>query len=302
MTVLKLYFYAKNREKEVMILKARIAGIGVVLLIILGLVGCGKSNATVLGADKENDFNKDYGVFISLDSSALKLLSDYETVVIDAQYFSKKDISYLKKKGCKVYSYLNVGSIEMFRDYYDTYEKYNLGDYENWEEEKWMDVSKKQWQAFLSKQEKMLVNKGVDGFFVDNCDVYYVYHTDKMFRGLNKILKHMKTYGKDIIINGGDTYVMEYKKRYGNLSDIMTGVNQESVWTSIDFKTRRLCLQNKETREYYQSYIENCEEQGLEVYLVEYTTNRKLKKKIQQYCVQKNYHYYISNSIELDGN
>ena len=282
-------------------LKRRIVGFGVVLTLFLVLVVYGNFEGKVLGADKNNNVKNDYGVFISLDSSALKLLSDYETVVIDAQYFSKKDISYLKKKGCKVYSYLNIGSIETFRDYYDIYEKYTLGDYENWEEEKWMDVSQKKWQSFLSKHEKRLVDKGVDGFFVDNCDVYYVYHTDKMFRGLTKILRHMKTYGKDIIINGGDTYVMEYKKRYGNLSDIMTGVNQESVWTSIDFKTRRLCSQKKEVREYYQNYIENCEEQGLEVYLVEYTTNRKLKKKIQEYCSQKNYHYYISNSIELDG-
>ena len=35
---------------------------------------------------------KDYGVFLSLDSSDVKKISEYKTVIIDAQYFSKKDI------------------------------------------------------------------------------------------------------------------------------------------------------------------------------------------------------------------
>ena len=40
------------------------------------------------------------------------------------------------KKGVKVYTYLNVGSIENFRDYYKKYEYLTIGTYENWEEEK----------------------------------------------------------------------------------------------------------------------------------------------------------------------
>ena len=30
-------------------------------------------------------------------------------------------------------------------------------------------------------------------------------------------------------------YVAEYRERYGAIDQIMTGVNQESVWSSIDF-------------------------------------------------------------------
>ena len=39
----------------------------------------------------------------------------------------------------------------------------------------------------------------------------------------------MMTFGKAVIINGGDTYVAEYRERYGAIDQIMTGVNQESV-------------------------------------------------------------------------
>ena len=83
---------------------------------------------------KNQKEKKDYGVFLSIDSSQIKKLYGYRLVVIDAQYFSAKDIRTLHKKGVKVYTYLNVGSIENFRDYYKKYEYLTIGTYENWED------------------------------------------------------------------------------------------------------------------------------------------------------------------------
>ena len=82
---------------------------------------------------KNQKEKKEYGVFLSIDSSQIKKLYGYRLVVIDAQYFSAKDIRTLHKKGVKVYTYLNVGSIENFRDYYKKYEYLTIGTYENWE-------------------------------------------------------------------------------------------------------------------------------------------------------------------------
>jgi hypothetical protein len=64
---------------------------------------------------KNQKEKKDYGVFLSIDSSQIKKLYGYRLVVIDAQYFSAKDIRTLHKKGVKVYTYLNVGSISRRR-------------------------------------------------------------------------------------------------------------------------------------------------------------------------------------------
>ena len=50
--------------------------------------------------------------------NSMKKLYDYKEVVIDAQYFSKRDIQTLHKKGVKVNTYLNVGSIEEFPFYF----------------------------------------------------------------------------------------------------------------------------------------------------------------------------------------
>ena len=72
-------------------------------------------------------------------------------------------ISATLHKGVKVYTYLNVSSIENFRYYYKKYEYLTIGNYENWEEEKWVNVSNKDWQKFAENCQKKL--KKVDGFF-----------------------------------------------------------------------------------------------------------------------------------------
>lgn len=241
----------------------------------------------------------DYGVFLNADASSLKQLKNYDLIVIDAQYFTKSDIELLHQNGTKVYTYLNIGSIENFREYYTTYEKLTIGRYEHWDEEKWVDVADPDWQKFMEQLSQELFEKGVDGFFIDNCDVYYYAPRESIFEGLTAILQNIMTFDKAVIINGGDTYVTEYRERYGAIDHIMTGVNQESVWSAIDFDKGTFYEQTKETRDYYCKYLEACQADGMDVYLLEYTTDKKLIQKIKKYCNKHNFHFYVSNSLEL---
>ena len=96
-----------------------------------------------------------------------------------------------------------------------------------------------------------------------------------------------------------NNYVAEYRERYGAIDQIMTGVNQESVWSSIDFDSGTFGEQTSETRDYFCKYLETCKADGVEVYLLEYTTNQKLIQKIKEYCKEQDFHFYISNSLEL---
>lgn len=241
----------------------------------------------------------DYGVFLNADASSLKQLKNYDLIVIDAQYFTKSDIELLHQNGTKVYTYLNIGSIENFREYYTTYEKLTIGRYEHWDEEKWVDVADPDWQKFMEQLSQELFEKGVDGFFIDNCDVYYYAPRESIFEGLTAILQNIMTFDKAVIINGGDTYVTEYRERYGAIDHIMTGVNQESVWSAIDFDKGTFYEQTKETRDYYCKYLEACQADGMDVYLLEYTTDKKLIQKIEKYCNEHDFHFYVSNSLEL---
>lgn len=127
----------------------------------------------VKGCKAETLGKRDYGVFLNADDSSLERLEMYETIVIDAQYFTKKDIEQLHENGTTVYTYLNIGSIENFREYYTAYEELAIGSYEHWDEEKWVDAASPDWQRFIMQLARELYEKEVDGFFIDNCDVYY---------------------------------------------------------------------------------------------------------------------------------
>ena len=179
-------------------------------------------------ANQAKEFEKnDYGVFLNADASFLERFKMYETIVIDAQYFTKRDIELLHQNGTVVYTYLNIGSIENFREYYTTYAELAIGEYEHWEEEEWVDVANPDWQKFI-----------------------------------------------------------------GQLS-------QESVWSGIDFDKGTFHEQMSETRDYFCKYLEACKADGMEVYLLEYTTNPKLIQKIKEYCKEQDFHFYISSSLEL---
>ena len=284
--------------------KIKQMGAVALLVILMFIMGCFFIKDDKVKTLEKNDYGKtseknDYGVFLNADASSLERLKKYDLIVIDAQYFTKKDIESLHQNGTKVYTYLNIGSVENFREYYKTYEKFTIGKYEHWDEEKWVDVSVPVWQKFIEQLSKKLFEKGVDGFFIDNCDVYYYAPRKSIFEGLTAILQNIMTLKKAVIINGGDTYVTKYRERYGAVDHIMTGVNQESVWSGIDFDKGTFNEQTRETREYYSKYLEACKADGMEVYLLEYTTDEKLIQKIKKYCKDKNFHFYISNSLEL---
>ncbi len=67
-----------------------------------------------------------------------------------------------------------------------------------------------------------LIEKGVDGFFVDNCDVYYYYKEESIYQGLVTMLKKLIQYEKKVIINGGDEFVLRYVEENGEVEGILT--------------------------------------------------------------------------------
>lgn len=89
-----------------------------------------------------------------------------------------------------------------------------------------------------------LKKKGVDGFLLITV-MYMIMPRKRYFDGLTVILKKIRAMGKPVVVNGGDIYVTAYQSRYGSAADIMMGVNQESVWSRIDFTTKTFHTQKK---------------------------------------------------------
>ena len=272
--------------------------ISVFCAIILIVLTCCTGLA---GAEEAPTFKYPYGVFLSICEN-IEQFADYEIVVIDAQYYPKEELDAFRSKGHKVFSYINIGSLEDFRDYYEEYKDLSLGAYEHWEEEVWVDVSQKRWQDFmLNDIAAGLLEKDIDGFFVDNCDVYYVHPKEEILEGLTVIMKGLKATGKKVIINSGDTFLDAYCEQGGKWDDVISGINQESVFSTILWDEGTFGTAEPEDHEYFVSYIDRYGSQGAEIYLLEYTTDEELVKEIKAFCEERGYTYYVADSIELDG-
>ena len=117
-------------------------------------------------------FAKDYNVMIGAKRHTVLASRDNNILVIDAYYFSKDDIKKLhNNKNKEVLSYLNIGSIEKFRDDFKYYKNIISAPYENWEDEYWVDITADKWQKRIADIAYKLDEKGIDGFFLDNADV-----------------------------------------------------------------------------------------------------------------------------------
>lgn len=263
----------------------------IMIMALCILCGCAASES-----------RSEYGIFIGVDPDDLpEDMKDYDIIVIDAQNFTRGQIQKFKNNGQKVYSYINAGSIEKTRSYYGKYADLTLDPYENWDEEYWVDVSSEKWQDFISYDiSQKLLDKDINGFFVDNIDIYYQYPRPEIYNGLCNILNNLMDYDKPVIVNGGDVFVSEYISRNGNIKDILTGINQETVFSKINFDQETFEKNDEDTIEYFKKYIAECKSNGLDVYITEYTTDKKLIRQIKDYCKENGFHYYISDSIQLD--
>lgn len=249
-------------------------------------------------SDDSSDGAEKYVVLIGEDSDITDKLSDIDLLVIDAEYFSQNDIARLRENGIReIFSYINIGSIESFRSYDTDFEKYTLGAYENWPEEKWIDVSAPEWQACTASRVDSLVQKGVDGFFVDNTDVYYNYPQECIYDGILTILDYMDHTGGKILINGGDSFVKKYLTTEKNV--LIDGVNQENVFTAYDFSKDVYTKSDQSTREYYTEYLDLAMSHGCTAYTLEYATNPAIRRQAAAYAGKHGYICYISDNIGL---
>ncbi len=275
-----------------------------------------------------SDIKYEYGVFLGAHKgSDIQYMEPYKTIVLDAQSFTKEEILSLKNSGHTVYSYIDLGSYEDDRDVTGVLKDYNYKefknltfyDYDNWESERWVDVSRTEWQTYQSALAADLMNKGIDGFFVDNTDVYYIAKEDKkaakeykatfgstlnskkIFDGVTAILKSYKKLNAEVIINGGDTYVMDYFESTGYDPDLIDAINQETVLSEIIWGdpvtyTRK---SEGEDKDYFIHYIETAKNKGKDIYMLEYTPDRSLISDIAQYARDNGYVYYACKNIDL---
>lgn len=268
------------------------------LMVLLGLLtGC-FGRAAARPADR-----LPYGVFIGLEPERRSQLLAYQTVVIDATDYTRDDIATLRQAGVCVYTYLNIGSVETFRTFYPKHRAHVLRPYRNWPDEYWVDVTRAAWQDQVQTAAAGFSDKGVDGFFLDNADVYDEYRTPAVFDGLTAMVRRVGAFGKPILINGGSRFVTEAVLDASEPLNEITSVNQECVWTAIDFENGRTVRQTPEGTAYFQAYLERCTAAGLSVYLTEYDSSgdAALRAAVDDYCAPRRMVWYVASDPALDG-
>ena len=272
-------------------------------MIITGCSSSTNDDGKNVEADVRGGFAVEYGVFLGAEPGDIPKMKQYETIVIEGQLFTREEVEQLQQEGHRVFSYINVGAIENYRPYYKEYEKFTLDVYENWEDEKWIDVSKQEWQSFITNDlAGELKDKGFDGLFVDNLDVYYHYPSEESFEAITSILKAFKRSGFYVSINGGDVYVKECLERFETADDLFDAVNQETVFSQIIWDEEdTFGTQEDSETEYFTEYLADVSKRGIDVYLLEYMTDDKLIQKIETFCKEKAYYFYISPKLNLEA-
>ncbi len=265
------------------------------LLAALLIVSCFSALATGCAAKPM----REYGVFLGIGADQADRLDEYRLVVIEPSEFSAEQVGELHRAGKTVYGYLNIGALEEYRPYYGRFQDLTLGTYEDWPDERWVDVSSSMYQNFIVDElGRQYADMGFDGFFLDNADVYHQYPTEDIFQGLCSILHGLGSYGIPLIINGGDTFVLRCIEEGVALS-LFDGINQETVFTSIDFENGTYGLQAEEASAYYQGYLVRAKEYGLSVYLLEYGADQALSNKIDAYCLENGFLWCNAEGLEL---
>ena len=275
--------------------KKEMTKILVLISVVIFFTAC-----TVKTTEKLTDVRHPYGVFIGAEKEKLLPINNYDVLVIDAELLTAEDIDAIHQNGNnEIYSYLNIGSVEDFRIYYEEFLPFTIGEYKDWDNEKWIDVSSEKWQTHIVEAADELVDKGVSGLFVDNTDVYYVFHEQKIYNALLDIFNAFTEKGIKVIVNGGDVFISEVINNR-SIPTCIKAVNQETVFTSINFDDKSFGENNWENREYFIEYLNVCKQNGMDVLLIEYGTNDKLREKIMDYCNKNDYVCYFADSLALD--
>ena len=264
----------------------------------------------IIGCDQVKKNSNGYGVFLGAHDADTNKIMKYDAVCIDIDEFSETSIKKLKNNHTKIYAYLSIGSLEKYRSYYDDFKDITFMDYENWPDERWVDVSNTLWQSHISNEADRLKSLGADGLFMDNFDVYYfaseeyAFTTEEfkegIFNGCYTILDDLTKKDLKLMINSGTDF-LERCKEMDKITpaDKIDVYAQECVFSNIeDYENDVFGRQEKEQQDYLFEMIDMMKAQS-EVLLIEYTKDKEVVKDIKDYCLKNKFSYYISNNIAL---
>ena len=276
-----------------------------ILPLVVLLIGCVNSNSNKPASDNT------FGVFLGMneENKDLNKLYQYQNVAIDIEEFSKSDITKLKEHNVEIFSYISIGSLEDYREYYSEFEKYTFMDYDNWPHERWIDVSQSSWQNHLVETARSFKELGASGLFMDNFDVYYIVleeyectdsFKEGIYQGCKTILNELDKLDLELMINSGTTFLERLTSEKCGCINCIDWYAQETVFSSIiDYDNDVFGKQDEEEHQYYIEMIDLMKHYS-KVLLIEYTKDEELIKDIKEYAKKNSVSYFISSKVNLE--
>ena len=280
-----------------------------VILSTFLLAGCTPVQQQEKGKnDEEESKSTDaYGAFLGRSDNNTKDFDNYKYISLELDEYNNSTIQNLNSKGIYTFAYLNVGSLEKYRDYYDDFKHLSIGVYEDWEDESWINISDTSWQSFvINNLARSFKERGAYGVYMDNADVYTIAKEKKLnyqsfALGLKNIIKGVADLGLKVMINGGSEFLDDMNDKNDNIFNSIWGYHQEEVFSLIeDYDENIFGKQDEEDSSYYKEVAAFMKKKGKEIFFLEYTKDNNLISEIKSYCEAKNYHYYVASNINLE--
>ena len=221
---------------------------------------------------------------------------------IEPEDYSNAELKALKAKGYTVLAYLSIGTISKERPWYGKYKQYRLKRLPDWPKEYYMDLRKAPWSAFLVSRAKALKQRGFDGWWLDNLDVYEEYKSAAMFQACVNLLRQIKSLGGYVMVNGGSEFWDDAMDKKVAVAKLVNGVTQEEVFSRIiNYSGRgRFGKQTEEQNRFYQTLLRRLLKNRVQTFLLEYTRDEAVKKRIKAFCTKyKMTGYCISDDVDL---
>lgn len=210
------------------------------------------------------------------------------------------------KRGVWVYGYINIGSLERERTYYNSLKNLRLAPYEGWDGEYWVDVTAQAWKDHIKMLAKQIKATGAIGVYLDNTDIYYMckkgfknsMHPVPLKEAVYAALAQMVRYiqqevGLIVMPNGGDVFV---KRFITENPGVIQTINQEGLFYE-DFKK-----QPASETTYRKDYMKWCAKHiSGKVRGIEYCKKVSEIATVKAYYAAHGWDVYISKHKNLEG-
>lgn len=238
----------------------------------------------------------DIGFFQDRTNGSLTNLDKYNVSVINTDYYSKEQIQSIQNKHTEVFGYINIGLIYKTDPNYNQFKDAVLKEYEKDSNYCWVDVRNEDWDEYILNAIQGMLDKGVDGVYLDGTKVYEQYGDSTYYarQSIGSFMKKVINKDKKLMIQGCSNLLWNFNFDGNNnypAYHVDYYVEEEMLTMVVDEATNTFGARDSESVNSLNSVITEANETfTFNVILVEHEIDQETNDKIISYCEEKGYH------------